>query len=217
MSLLPREATFAEEVADYFLAFKGSGLALSALDAELLMGWHRRGLPLAVVCRGIRRTAEARLRSARPGEGALASLRSCSRAGEDEFRRYQGLSAGSAAPRPAAEAATDRLAKARSALRRALKLAGGPARLAIEKVLPLAQGRPQTPGEAAALVNRLDEALALGYLRALPLPERRALWARAKDELGSALARRSPRARKATLRAYRVLHARAHGALPVLK
>jgi hypothetical protein len=216
MSLLPREASYAEEIADYFLAFKGSGLALSALDTELLLSWQRRGVPREVVCRAIRRTAELRKRTARPGEPVLANLRACARAVDEEFKKYQGLAAGAGA---AAEAGGpgDRMSKARSALKRALRLSPPPVRAAIERVLPLAGRKAETPGEAAALVARMEEALALLYLRALPFAERRALWARAREELGGALRQRSPRARKASLRAYRVLHAKEHGKLPELR
>ncbi len=62
----------------------------------------------------------------------------------------------------------------------------------------------------------LDEALALLYLRALPYRERVAVWRQARAEVAAHLPQRSPRARRAALRAYRVLHARAHGGLPTL-
>lgn len=39
MSLLPESASFEELVQDYFLAVRGAGLMLSALDTELLTTW----------------------------------------------------------------------------------------------------------------------------------------------------------------------------------
>ncbi len=41
-------------VAEYFLALRGSGLLLSPLDQELVAEWERRGIPVAIFCRGIR-------------------------------------------------------------------------------------------------------------------------------------------------------------------
>jgi hypothetical protein len=238
MSVLPREASFAEEVADYFLAFRGSGLALSPLDVELLMTWQERGVPYVVVCRGIRRAAELKRRMLPPNEPPLRSLRACQNAVEEEYRRYKGLTAEQArqtqqgraahghrieglAPvsgvSSVIEVAQERLRRAGATLRRALKHASAPVQAAIERVLPLAEGRPASPIEAASRMVYLDEALALGYLRALPFTERRALMGQVRAALGPNLSRMSPRARRTSLRAHRVLLARAHGRLPELK
>ena len=77
MSLLPEAASFHELVQDCFLAFRGAGLMLSPLDAELIDAWAADGVPVEVVARGIRRAAEAALFDARAGTPALRSLRSC--------------------------------------------------------------------------------------------------------------------------------------------
>lgn len=220
MGLLPREASYAEEVSDFFLAFRGAGVALSPLDAELVLDWQERGIPYEVVCRGIRRAAEKRARDLRPGEPALRSLRACARAVDEEFKRFQGLLAGRARkldradepPRP-----PDRLARARAALNKAAREGTVPLRQAAARVKPLALGKESDPHLAAARVARLDEALALLFLRCLPFSERlRALQA-ARSTLGEALHHMSPRARKAALRAHRVLQARTRGELPNLR
>ena len=37
----------------FFLSLKGSGLALTATDYDLIQQWEKRGIPVKVVCRGI--------------------------------------------------------------------------------------------------------------------------------------------------------------------
>jgi hypothetical protein len=219
MGLLPREATYAEEVTDFFLAFRGAGVSLSPLDADQLLAWQDQGVPYEVVCRGIRRAAEKRARDLRPGEPSLRSLRACARAVDEEFRRFRGLSTGrsasagpAAAPKP-----IDRLARARAALAKAAREGGPELQQAIARVRPLAQGSEPDPARAAFRLGYLDDALALAYLRALSFPARLGLLRQARGPLGESLRRMSPRARKASLRAHRVLQARAHGKLPPLK
>src|SRR5687768_4505048 len=94
MSLLPEGASFEELVQDYFLAVRGAGLMLNALDSELLTSWAREGVPFEVVARGISRSAEKALWDARPGEPVLRSLRACRRQVESEIKQYRHRSAG---------------------------------------------------------------------------------------------------------------------------
>ncbi|MBU8897656.1 hypothetical protein KRR26_18730 [Corallococcus sp. M34] len=94
MSLLPESASFEELVQDYFLAVRGAGLMLSALDTELLTSWAREEVPFEVVARGIARSAEKAMWDARPGEPVLRSLRSCKRTVDAEIKKYRSLSAG---------------------------------------------------------------------------------------------------------------------------
>jgi hypothetical protein len=42
----------------FFLTLKGSGLALSAIDYDLIQQWEERGIPINVVCRGIENGVE---------------------------------------------------------------------------------------------------------------------------------------------------------------
>jgi len=58
MSLLPPTSTFAERVEVLFAVVRGRGLALGALDRELLGLWSESGAPLEVVARGLLRAAE---------------------------------------------------------------------------------------------------------------------------------------------------------------
>ena len=81
----------------------------------------------------------------------------------------------------------------------------------------LAVGKSEDPALAATRVAHLDDAFALLYLRALPFSTRLQVLRDVRTQLGSALPRMSPRARKAALRAHRVMHARSHGALPALR
>ena len=97
MSLLPEGASFEELVQDYFLAVRGAGLMLSALDAELLTSWAREGVPFEVVARGITRSAEKALWDTRPGEPVLRSLRACQRQVDAEIKKYRERSAGAGA------------------------------------------------------------------------------------------------------------------------
>jgi hypothetical protein len=131
MSLLPEDASYLEHVQAYFLAFRGDGVSLSPLDAALLSDWKQRGIPPQIVCRGIRKAAEALLRTETPGS-RLRTLRACRATVEREYRRYEGLAAGRGTTPQAAiqEAAPEtlgeqRLKKARAALRKALQTASG--------------------------------------------------------------------------------------------
>ena len=76
MSLLPPTSTFAEQVEVLFAVVRGRGLALGALDRELLGLWSESGVPLEVVARGLLRAAE-RARWNGPAGAAPRSLRAC--------------------------------------------------------------------------------------------------------------------------------------------
>ncbi len=224
MSLLPEEATYLEHVQAYFLAFRGDGVSLSPLDAELLADWRARGVPYPVVCRGIRKTAESHLynRGSR-----LRTLRSCRLAVEREFLRWEGRSAGPA-PQTHADAPSEpeaptesfavrRVKKARAELRKALR--AGPseaARLALEAASKALAADVDDPRKVSVLIARAEDLLALVYLHRLPLAVRLGLLREARSLAGPRPARASPRARKDALRAHRVALARAHGALPAL-
>jgi hypothetical protein len=128
MSHLPDGASFEEQVQECFLAFRGQGLMLSAIDAELLSTWARACVPLEVIARGLKKAAERQGRDARPGDPGLKSLKSCRREVEAEIRRYQTSRVGQGVreggndePLPGeAEALADRLAAARPELSAAL-------------------------------------------------------------------------------------------------
>ncbi|WP_375743972.1 hypothetical protein NR800_02455 [Corallococcus interemptor] len=200
MSLLPESASFEELVQDYFLAVRGAGLMLSALDTELVTAWAREGVPFEVVARGISRSAEKALWDARPGEPVLRSLRACRRQVETEIRKYRDLSAGqgeeapvaSSKKRPARSWEEVRHARLCAALRalteREAALAPRVHRL-LDTVLAC------VPREPAAMDQQEAWAL-LALLRALPFAERRTVWRDARtgeQQLMTARARRVAR------------------------
>ncbi|QAT84029.1 hypothetical protein EJ065_2450 [Corallococcus coralloides] len=200
MSLLPESASFEELVQDYFLAVRGAGLMLSALDTELVTAWAREGVPFEVVARGISRSAEKALWDARPGEPVLRSLRACRRQVETEIRKYRDLSAGQGEEAPAAaskkrparsweEVRHARLCSALRALtEREAAMAPRVHRL-LDTVLAC------VPREPAAMDQQEAWAL-LVLLRALPFAERRTVWRDARtgeQQLMTARARRVSR------------------------
>lgn len=94
MALLPEGASFEELVQTCFLAHRGRGLMLSALDAELLSVWAEADVPFEVVARGIARAFEKARYDGRPDAPAIGSLRACKREVEKEIRRHRALDAG---------------------------------------------------------------------------------------------------------------------------
>ncbi|MCY1041464.1 hypothetical protein OV208_09075 [Corallococcus sp. bb12-1] len=199
MSLLPESASFEELVQDYYLAVRGAGLMLSALDTQLVTAWAQEGVPFEVVARGISRSAEKALWDARPGEPVLRSLRACRRQVETEIRKYRDLSAGQgeeAAPevkkKPSRSWEEVRHARLCTALRalteRESTLAPRVHRL-LDTVLA------SVPREPAAM-DQQEAWTLLVLLRALPFTERRTVWREARtgeQQLMTARARRVSR------------------------
>lgn len=183
MSLLPESASFEELVQDYFLAMRGSGLMLSALDAELLTSWAEQGVPFEVVARGIARSAEKALWDARPGEPVLRSLRACRKQVEAEIKKHRERTAG------AGNESTRRTARTRSWE----ELRHGQLQASLER---LAEREPalaprvhrlleavlnEVPTEFARM-EALETLVGLMLLRALPFSERLELWRTARGE-----------------------------------
>jgi hypothetical protein len=185
MSLLPEGASFEELVQDYFLAVRGGGLMLSALDTELLTSWAREGVPFEVVARGITRSAEKALWDTRPGEPVLRSLRACKRQVESEIKKYRDRSAGEGeegaerrrgrAPRTWEET---RHARLRASLER---LAERRPELTV-RVGQLLESVLATPPAEPAGMDAKESLVFLGLLRALPFAERARLWREARGE-----------------------------------
>ena len=181
MSLLPESASFEELVQDYFLAVRGSGLMLSALDTELLTAWAEQGVPFEVVARGISRSAEKALWDARPGEPVLRSLRACRRQVDAEIKKYRERSAGAGGPRRSARARTweeTRHAGLQASLER---LAEREPELAprIHRVRETVLGG--VPEDFERMEAR-ESLVGLLLLRALPFGERRELWRLARGD-----------------------------------
>ena len=198
MSLLPEGASFEERVQECFLAFKGAGVMISALDAELVSEWAAQAVPFEVVARGIRRAAEQALWDARQGEPALRSLRACRKQVNVEIRKYLdravGGGEGGGPERESLE--MSRHKKMRAALRklgRENPAMADPVKRLLEGALAEA---PADLDEAA----RREEAILLSLARSLPFAERVALGREAASLAEGGV---SARARKMSRRFHR--------------
>src|SRR5512138_1527760 len=199
MSDLPADALdYQAVVAEYFLGLRGSGLMLSPLDQEVVADWERRGLPVAIVCRGLRRGLEdLALRRA----GGPRSIRALRLAVEDEWHAYREARVGDApAPPGEAEAAETRLSRARDLVAEAGREADGAERegyRAAWRALAAAAAHDGSPLERVeAAFAQADARILAAWLSGLPAPERRALGPRVRLLAG-------PRARGASPRGYR--------------
>jgi len=213
MSDLPADSVgYQAVVAEYFLGLRGAGLLLSPLDLELVDEWERRGLPVAVVCRGIRAGLEA-LRERRAA--APRALRSVRLAVEDEWRAYRSGRVGEAAAPPGEAAAAERRLEAARAALAAAGRAAGPlqeAHRAAWRALSAEADLPGTPlARVDAALAAADACLLAGWLAALPRPERAALGARVRLLAGIRRRGESRRAHRAALRAHLVDLARQAG------
>lgn len=214
MSDLPANTLdYRAAVSEYFLGLRGTGLMLSPLDEEIVAEWERRGIPVPVVCRGLRAGAEElALRHA----GAPRSLRALRFSVEDEWRAYRAARVGDAPEPPAeADAAEARLARAREALACAADAAREPHRevyASALRVLASAAGGPGGPlDRVEAAVARADVLVLAGWLAALPAPERRALGPRIRLLSGPRPRGSSRAAYRETLRTHLVEAARRAG------
>lgn len=97
MSLLPGDASWAEQVSDLFLYFAGRGCVTSPNDADLIMAWQATGCPPEVVGRGIHAAYERVRRNGRPGEW-VRTLRACKRDVEAEIKRWSEANVGARKP-----------------------------------------------------------------------------------------------------------------------
>jgi hypothetical protein len=183
MSLLPESASFEELVQDYFLAMRGSGLMLSALDAELLTSWAELGVPFEVVARGIARSAEKALWDSRPGEPVLRSLRACRKQVETEIKKYRESAVGAGSEsgrRPARARSWEELrhAQLQASLER---LAEREPALAPRIHRLMEAALREVPTEFSRMESQ-EALVGLVLLRALPFSERRELWRTARGE-----------------------------------
>jgi hypothetical protein len=180
MSLLPEGASFEELVQDYFLAVRGEGLMLSALDAELLTSWAQEGVPFEVVARGIARSAEKALWDTRPGEPVLRSLRACRRQVASEIKKYRDRSAGGgeAERRRSRTWEETRQGRLRASLER---LAERRPELT-SRVGQLLESVLAAPPAEPAELDAQERLVFLGLLRALAYAERMRIWREACGE-----------------------------------
>src|SRR5512138_2870406 len=183
MSDLPADALdYQAVVAEYFLGLRGSGLMLSPLDQEVVAEWERRGVPVAIVCRGLRRGLED---LAERRAGGPRSIRALRFAVEDEWDGYRAHRVGDApAPPVEADAADDRLARARALVADAGRDADGAERegyrAAWRALASAAEGAGSPLERVEAALAEADARILAAWLGGLPAPERRALGPRVR-------------------------------------
>lgn len=214
MSDLPAGALdYQAVVAEYFLGLRGSGLMLSPLDQDLVAEWERRGVPVAVVCRGLRRGLED---LAERRAGGPRSIRALRFAVEDEWHAYREGRVGDApAPPGEHDAAEERLARARELVASAGRDAAGPEREGYRsawRALAAAGGHAGSPLERVeAALAQADARILAAWLSGLPVPERRALGPRVRLLAGPRPRGARPRAYREALRAHLLDAARTAG------
>ncbi len=214
MSDLPAAALdYQAVVAEYFLRLRGSALMLSPLDQDLVVEWERRGLPVAVVCRGLRRGLED---LAERRAGPPRSIRALRLAVEDEWRGYRDARVGDAPAPPVETAAADeRLARARELMSGAERGADGRERdgyRAASRALAAADAHPGTPLERVeAALAQADERILAAWLAGLPPARRRSLGPRIRLLAGPRRPGESRHGYREALRAHLADSARAAG------
>jgi hypothetical protein len=214
VSELPSSALdYGAVVAEYFLALRGVGLLLSPLDEELVAEWERRGIPVAVVCRGIRAGLE-QLASA--GARRPRSLRAVRLAVDDAWRAYRSGRVGEApAPPGEAEVAGRWLREARARIEEAGRACADELRAgyrAAWRAIAAEAGFPGSPLERAeAALAAADAHLVRAWVSSLGREARAALGRRVRLLAGARSAWTSRRAHRDALRAHVVDAARAAG------
>ncbi len=181
------------------MAFRGAGLMLSPLDAELVEAWSRLDVPFEVVARGIRRAAEAALYDARADERPLRSLRACRKHVELEIQKYFRRSAGRAEGEPERE--MPHLFRHKKLLA-ALKRLGREQPELLRGIQRLLDGALARPPDDVAGSSRQEERAYAGLLRALPF-ERRLSLLREARQMEENVASVSSQARKMGRRFHR--------------
>ncbi len=217
MSHLPAETlSYEAVVSEYFLGLRGAGLMLSPLDLEQVRRWERRGIPVAVVCRGLRRGLGDALRDRPPGSPPPRALRAYRLAVEDEWRTYRDGRVGDAPEPPTeASAAAARLLAARRLVESSIASCTGARREAYRaalRSLDVLEPAPTLDAVEAALCAA-DDDLVRGWLAALPRPERAALGPRCRLRAGLRRPGTRRGAYRASLRAHLLDAAREAGLL----
>jgi hypothetical protein len=217
VSHLPTEAlSYETVVAEYFLGLRGAGLMLSPLDVEQVRAWERRGLPVAVVCRGLRRGLEDAARDRPAGSPPPRALRAYRLAVEDEWRAYRSGRVGDA-PAPPDEAAIAARRRAAAADWAADAAAGAPVHLrSAYRTAGRSLAQAPAPASLAEVDRQLaaaDEALIRSWLRGLAPSERAALGPHCRLRAGHRLPFVRPSAYREALRSHLVDAAREAGLL----
>jgi hypothetical protein len=198
VSLIPSTAlSYPALVAEFFLQLLGAGLLLSPLDQELVAEWERRGVPSAVVCRGLRRGWETMTQERPPGATPPRSLRALRSFVEEEWRAYRDGRVGDGGVRGAEpDAARARLEAARASLAESEAASTGARRAAYREASGLLPADAATLDDVDAAVEAADDRLLHRWMEAMDRPERSALGPRCRLLAGE----RSRRARRAAYR-----------------
>lgn len=215
MSQIPSDAlSYRTVVSEYFLHLRGAGLLLSPLDEELVGEWERRGLPAAVVCRGLRRGFEETAENRPPGAPALRSLRALRGFVEEEWHVYrEGRVGEGAAPGGEEAAANSRIRAAQTRLAEAAASSSGARRQAY---LEAAERLPKSPvdlRDAERALRAADDRLLESWLASLTRAERSALGPRCRLLSGARSRRARRSAYRETLRSHLFDAARRGGVL----
>ncbi len=215
MSLIPAGSlSYTALISEFFLQLRGTGLLLSPLDLELVAEWERRGLPTAVVCRGLRRGFDDLARDRAPGAAAPRSLRALRGFVEEEWRAYrEGRVGDGGSPAPEADAARARLAAARAHLASATASAPDALREAYRAASRALPADAVTLHDLERALGAADALLLRGWVRSLPRPERAALGPRCRLLAGDRTRRARRAAYRETLRTHLLEAARRAGIL----
>ena len=198
MSIIPSAAlSYAALVSEFFLQLRGAGLLLSPLDQELVGEWERRGVPSAVVCRGLRLGWEEMTRDRAPGSAPPRSMRALRGFVEEEWRAYRDGRVGDGGARGGEpDAARSRLAAARNVLAEAETASIGARRTAYREAAGHLPSDVASIEEVEAAIEEADDRLLHRWIGSMERPERSSLGPRCRLLAGD----RSRRARRAAYR-----------------
>jgi hypothetical protein len=215
VSLIPSDAlSYPALVAEFFLQLRGSGLLLSPLDQELVGEWERRGIPAAVVCRGLRRGWDDLARDRAAAAASPRSLRALRGFVEEEWRGYRDGRVGDGGARgPELDVARSRLAAARARLAEADGASTGARRAAYREAAGLLPAQASTLDEVESAVEAADDLLLHRWIDALERAERSALGPRCRLLAGYRTRRARRSAYRETLRTHLFEAARRAGIL----
>jgi hypothetical protein len=156
------QSGYYQEIARAFLARRGGALLLSPKDLSMIAAWEERKIPLDVVVEGIGRTFEGL--KARGRATKMVSLAFCDRQVEAAFAQHRERSAGRRAA-PGASAGTDKAAKVRREIGRALEsLAAGDLEMKrlLQKALDAVAGSRPDPAALERIDAEIEAALWAG-------------------------------------------------------
>lgn len=219
MSEIPQDQlSYRQLVAEYYLELRGAGLMLSPLDAEQVADWERRGIPVAVVCRGMRRGFDEHATGRPAGAARPRSLRALRGSVEAEWRDYRSGRVGDApAPPPESVVAAARASAARAFVSGAIHGSPPPVAAAYRACGAVLEERLAAGAETLDAVEsalaRADAALLEAWLRGLTRPERASLGRRIGLRTGPRRPAVRRRSHRESLRAHLLDAAREAGLL----